>query len=27
LAVDPSELAPVGSFVSNGHRTLPVFLD
>ncbi|WP_433679756.1 cytochrome P450 family protein [Nocardia sp. CA-119907] len=27
LAVDPSELAPVGSFISNGHRTLPVFLD
>ncbi|WP_433193735.1 cytochrome P450 family protein [Nocardia sp. CA-107356] len=27
LAVDPSELAPVGSFVSNGHRTLPAFLD
>ncbi|MFI7669241.1 cytochrome P450 [Nocardia sp. NPDC049526] len=27
LAVDPAELAPVGSFISNGHRTLPVFLD
>ncbi|WP_433714542.1 cytochrome P450 family protein [Nocardia sp. CA-084685] len=27
LAVDPSELAPVGSFISNGHRTLPVLLD
>ncbi|MFX0579287.1 cytochrome P450 family protein [Nocardia nepalensis] len=27
LAVDPSELAPVGSFISNGHRVLPVFLD
>ncbi|MET8872089.1 cytochrome P450 [Nocardia sp. NPDC004604] len=27
LAVDPSESAPVGSFISNGHRTLPVFLD
>ncbi|WP_330253574.1 cytochrome P450 [Nocardia sp. NBC_00565] len=26
LAVDPAELAPVGSFVSNGHRTLPVYL-
>jgi len=26
-AVDPSELASVGSFISNGHRTLPVFLD
>ncbi|GAA5096562.1 cytochrome P450 family protein [Nocardia iowensis] len=26
LAVDPAELAPVGSFVSNGHRQLPVFL-
>ncbi|PXX63185.1 cytochrome P450 [Nocardia tenerifensis] len=26
LAVDPSELQPVGSFVSNGHRQLPVFL-
>lgn len=27
LAVDPAEVAPVGSFVSNGHRTLPVYLD
>ncbi|WP_433622718.1 cytochrome P450 family protein [Nocardia sp. CA-120079] len=27
LAVDPAELAPVGSFISNGHRTLPVLLD
>ncbi|WP_433598805.1 cytochrome P450 family protein [Nocardia sp. CA-135953] len=27
LAVDPAELAPVGSFISNGHRALPVFLD
>ncbi|MEV0293713.1 cytochrome P450 [Nocardia sp. NPDC050710] len=27
LAVDPSELEPVGSFVSNGHRSLPVYLD
>ncbi|MGY4100783.1 cytochrome P450 family protein [Nocardia sp. R16R-3T] len=27
LAVDPAELAPIGSFISNGHRTLPVFLD
>jgi cytochrome P450 len=25
LAVPPTELRPVGSFVSNGHRTLPVF--
>ncbi|WP_433756300.1 cytochrome P450 family protein [Nocardia sp. CA-135398] len=27
LAVDPAELSPVGSFISNGHRALPVFLD
>ncbi|MCP2315606.1 Cytochrome P450 [Nocardia amikacinitolerans] len=27
LAVDPAELLPVGSFVSNGHRTLPVYLE
>ncbi|WP_107653686.1 cytochrome P450 family protein [Nocardia suismassiliense] len=26
LAVDPAELQPVGSFVSNGHRRLPVYL-
>ncbi|KAA8890777.1 cytochrome P450 [Nocardia colli] len=26
LAVDPAELQPVGSFVSNGHRQLPVYL-
>ncbi|MFI6997009.1 cytochrome P450 [Nocardia sp. NPDC050175] len=26
LAVDPVELQPVGSFVSNGHRQLPVYL-
>ncbi|CAM3950076.1 cytochrome P450 [Nocardia ninae] len=26
LAVDPAELPPVGSFVSNGHRRLPVYL-
>ncbi|WP_228002471.1 cytochrome P450 family protein [Nocardia australiensis] len=27
LAVDPAELDPMGSFVSNGHRRLPVYLD
>ncbi|WP_054813898.1 cytochrome P450 family protein [Nocardia arizonensis] len=27
LAVEVSALEPVGSFVSNGHRTLPVYLD
>ncbi|MFG1797500.1 cytochrome P450 [Nocardia sp. NPDC049149] len=27
FAVDPAELAPVGSFVSNGHRQLPVYLE
>ena len=26
LAIPPAELRPVGSFVSNGHRTLPVLL-
>jgi cytochrome P450 len=26
LAIPPTELSPVGSFVSNGHRTLPVLL-
>jgi cytochrome P450 len=26
LAIPPTELRPVGSFVSNGHRTLPVLL-
>jgi cytochrome P450 len=26
LALPPTELRPVGSFVSNGHRSLPVFL-
>ncbi len=26
FAVDPAELEPVGSFISNGHRTLPVYL-
>ncbi|MFD6155732.1 cytochrome P450 [Nocardia sp. NPDC060256] len=26
LAVDPADLQPVGSFVSNGHRQLPVYL-
>lgn len=26
LAVDPAELRPMGSFVSNGHRQLPVYL-
>jgi 2-hydroxy-5-methyl-1-naphthoate 7-hydroxylase len=26
LAVDPAELQPVGSFISNGHRTLPARL-
>ncbi|MEU9845020.1 cytochrome P450, partial [Actinomadura sp. NPDC048032] len=26
LAVDPAELRPVESFISNGHRTLPVVL-
>ncbi|MFJ1455097.1 cytochrome P450 [Nocardia sp. N2S4-5] len=27
FATDPKELAPVGSFISNGHATLPVYLD
>ncbi|MFD0360783.1 cytochrome P450 [Nocardia sp. GCM10030253] len=27
LAVDPAELAPIGSFISNGHAKLPVYLD
>ncbi|GAA1820828.1 cytochrome P450 [Actinomadura chokoriensis] len=27
LAVDPSELRPVESFISNGHRSLPVMLN
>ncbi|WP_328402400.1 cytochrome P450 family protein [Nocardia sp. NBC_00403] len=27
FAVDPRELAPVGSFISNGHAQLPVYLD
>ncbi|WP_280365862.1 cytochrome P450 family protein [Nocardia wallacei] len=27
FATDPEELAPVGSFISNGHATLPVYLD
>ncbi|MFQ6395520.1 cytochrome P450 family protein [Nocardia sp. KC 131] len=27
FAVDPAELAPVGSFISNGHATLPVYLE
>ncbi|MGX1772061.1 cytochrome P450 family protein [Nocardia brasiliensis] len=26
FAVDPAELEPMGSFISNGHRTLPVYL-
>ncbi|WP_406234317.1 cytochrome P450 [Nocardia sp. NBC_01009] len=26
LAVDPSELNTVNSFISNGHETLPVYL-
>ncbi|SLI77820.1 cytochrome P450 [Mycobacteroides abscessus subsp. abscessus] len=26
LAQDPATLKPVGSFVSNGHQTLPVYL-
>jgi cytochrome P450 len=26
LAAEPSELQPLGSFISNGHRTLPVHL-
>ncbi|WP_280275665.1 cytochrome P450 family protein [Nocardia wallacei] len=27
FATDPKDLAPVGSFISNGHATLPVYLD
>ncbi|MFC8042876.1 cytochrome P450 [Nocardia sp. NPDC057353] len=27
FAVDPAELVPMGSFVSNGHQRLPVYLD
>ncbi|NKY53985.1 cytochrome P450 family protein [Nocardia vermiculata] len=26
LAVEPSELTPIGSFISNGHTSLPVYL-
>jgi cytochrome P450 len=26
LAVDPSELKPLGSFISNGHISVPVYL-